>query len=110
MTKAEYDKALYNIKKSEKRCVCCGQQDERTLSGKVLCIKCHNVQRSYLERHRDEKKDRSAYNRERRRRLLEIGICPRCGKNHVAPKRKNCAACLAKGQLYREMRRKRVLT
>lgn len=65
-SRAEYVKALYKSRVDEHKCVLCGQQDETTLSGKVMCSAC-------AER-------RNAAARARRERMKHEGRCTVCGK------------------------------
>ena len=58
----KYRKARF---RAEKKCVKCGKQDERTLSGKSICEKCHK------------------YNLDRLKMKWD---CSQCGKRfHVSP-------------------------
>lgn len=40
-----------NLRRSEKRCLCCGKYDEYTLYGSSRCKACMDRQRAYHKRH-----------------------------------------------------------
>lgn len=66
----ECAKGLYNKRKKNRCCTRCGEQDERTLSGKVFCQKCCD---KLFER-------RAKAARERYLMYKSHKMCPRCGK------------------------------
>lgn len=66
----ELSKRLYYKRKNAKCCTRCGEQDARTLSGKVLCQKCHENLFEY----------RAKAARERYLWYKSHKMCPRCGK------------------------------
>ena len=78
------------------RCIDCGAQDERTLSGKVCCAECA--------------KKRNEFMRERIAIMKDLHRCPRCGKD--IPKEwpyHTCKECLAKQKLrYRQRHPKNI--
>lgn len=75
--------------KEERRCVLCGNQDERTLAGKALCETCL-----------DKNREASRETREKRR---AEHCCVRCGKKDKWTKsgRYNCMDCSMKQMQYR---------
>lgn len=66
----EYSKRLYYKRKENKCCTRCGEQDERTLSGKIFCQKCYDKQFEYRARNA----------RERYEWYKSHKMCPHCGK------------------------------
>lgn len=54
MTNAEYHKRFRDKRKSLNRCVLCGKQDERILSGYALCNKCAEKQRQYKQKLKEQ--------------------------------------------------------
>lgn len=84
-------KRLYDKRRSQKSCVTCGCQDERTLAGKCRCAFCTKkaavYMRDYTKKHQREKSDK--YHEK-----VSNRICVKCGKpnptNWV-----HCAECHA---------------
>lgn len=68
-------------RREKKRCVDCGRQDERTLSGKPRCAKCNAKANSRARKRKAVPPERrNEYEREKYRRLKEAGLCVYCGK------------------------------
>ena len=89
MATVEYTKRFRDKRKSLNRCVLCGKQDERTLSGYAICNKCAEKQRQYKQKLKEQ--HRCTKRGERDERTL-------AGKT-------NCAFCSKKAKLlYREKR------
>lgn len=49
MTNNDLLKAYRKDWKAQKRCICCGRQDEDTLSGLTRCRRCSDYQRQYMK-------------------------------------------------------------
>ena len=89
MATVEYTKRFRDKRKSLNRCVLCGKQDERTLSGYAICNKCAEKQRQYKQK------------------LKEQHRCIQCGEQdeRTLAGKTNCAFCSKKAKLlYREKR------
>ena len=89
MTNAEYHKRFRDKRKALNRCVLCGKQDERTLSGYAICDKCAEKQSQYKQK------------------LKEQHRCTQCGgqdERTIAGKTR-CEFCFKNAKLlYREKR------
>ena len=71
----------YDHLKAERRCTCCGVQDERTLSGRVRCNPCMD----YVKKRRLQQEGA----------LIRAGVCVKC-HGPVEPERigmRMCAGC-----------------
>lgn len=97
MSRSEANKRRYNYLKHQNRCVWCGERDAYTMNGRALCAECCEYRRA-LDCQRSEKRKAqiAAYQKERRIRLEEAGLCIKCGKREPRPGLKSCDVCLEK--------------
>ena len=79
MTRKEYLRQRYHNFLDNNLCIRCGKPLDREGS---LCKECNNAQNSY--------------NKETRKVLSKLGICPQCRKNKIYGDEKNCVECRAK--------------
>lgn len=95
----------YMIKVRECRCVCCGRQDERTLSGRVHCRECFGkkqARRIQTKRTPEQQEIENESRREWEARRVELQMCAKCGakdRNTVNGHRL-CLRCAAKKRIY----------
>ena len=89
------NKEWYEKRKSEHRCVTCGKQDSRTLSGLVYCAEC-NTKRT--EAQRKYRREISDYDKKVRQIRKKEGLCIQCGKEdaYTMAGRSRCADCAEK--------------
>ena len=86
----------------EMKCVTCGKQDERTLTGRVYCQECtdrHKANASPRKpRSEEQRKQESANKKAWKERLLALGACTQCGtKDKRTVKGMHlCVTCAAK--------------
>ncbi len=66
----EYMKRLYRRRKENRCCTLCGEQDERTISGKIFCQQCYEKRFEY----------EAKAARERYLWYKDHKMCPKCGK------------------------------
>ena len=91
------------IYRAQNRCVKCGEQDDRTISGKWYCDSCAEERRYYQQKY-------TARSVELYHQRKAAGLCPKCGS-----KRDNettwCSFCRAKqaqaGKLFEPKRKRR---
>ena len=104
MTEAhkERNKRHYLKRVREKKCVTCGKQDERTLSGRVYCQECETRHRANASprkpRTEEQKREESANKKAWKERLLALGACTQCGTKDKRTVRGMhlCVICAAK--------------
>lgn len=103
----EYHKARYEYLTQNGRCVICTRRDERTLVGMRLCRACAEARAMRnLPMERQEKKRQQA--RERKHRLIEAGLCCRCGQRPPEDGYRTCRECRDREKDYqRQCRKKR---
>ena len=91
--------AYYQKRVDEKRCVQCGEQDERTLSGRVYCVKCAAVHYKNPKVRTPEMRDReNADKREWARMAKAKQICVKCGRKdkYTVSGKNHCLYCSTK--------------
>lgn len=92
---------FYYERKRLHLCVWCGKQDARTLTGKIYCFECNEKRREYFKKHYsipDVAERTRKYRIERKRKLLEQGLCTNCGKRKIVPGKTVCPVCMAKNK------------
>ena len=76
-------KKYYAKKRAERRCVSCGKQDERTLSGRTYCAECYAKRYvPYSQRKPRTPERREIENADKRawaKMYRDAGMCLRCG-------------------------------
>lgn len=86
------------------QCVDCGHQDYRTLNGKQFCARCQRRRNATNRAYRDS--GRISENQKRRRaRLVEMGLCSKCGKNAPEEGRRWCTDCIVRERMRRERKK-----
>jgi len=92
----------YQKKVAEHRCITCGKQDERTLSGKVRCNACFEKYREISRRRkpktREQRDKENADKRAWAAKLKSLHACTRCGTKDKRTLNgyTTCAICAAK--------------
>lgn len=100
MTRSEYFKM-------QQRCTGCGRRDAYTMNGRSLCSAC--AEKSREKYRRDPQKRIShvmEYQKKRKKRWEEAGLCTVCGKHHPKDGRKMCEICLEKSRRHAKKRGK----
>lgn len=104
--KQKRNQRAYQRKVAEHRCVCCGQQDERTLSGRIYCQECldrHNAANPRKKLNKEQREHASQYKRDVKQWYLEHQVCMRCKTKdkHTLAGHLLCARCAAKQAKHR---------
>lgn len=95
-------KELYDFRRQYKMCVDCGKR--KAIRGETLCIWCKDWRAEWRERKQAEmsadeiaadKARKAEYQKARRARLIEQGLCVSCGKRKVESFQR-CAWCRSK--------------
>lgn len=97
--KNERKKVLAAEYKAQKRCICCGRQDERTLQGLTRCADCREKQRVSKEKYRKTHKAQNDEYREKyREKCRAEHRCVDCGKQdaRTLAGHSACYECLRK--------------
>lgn len=91
---AEY---LYDMRKKNHLCVICGEKDAYTMVGRACCAECVA---KYAERYKEnyrKNSDRYLENaKKRHKRLMDAGMCVRCGKVPADNGYTTCGICRKK--------------
>lgn len=91
----------YDYLKLQHRCVRCGERDERTVAGKVLCTKCSEKSKYYANKYKGKYREiKKEYGKERYYKLVSLGLCVCCGKESVSNNNRHCPVCRAKYSKY----------
>lgn len=105
MSNRERCARAYMRKVQERRCVICGRQDERTLTGRVHCLECYRKKQARRPRQKRTPEQQEIENESRREweaRRVELQLCAKCGakdKNTVNGHRL-CLRCTAMKRVY----------
>ena len=97
----ERNKRSYQKKVNERRCTCCGKQDERTLSGRVYCVECYERHKANAsprkKRTRQQQLDENQTRREWEARCRQVQICVKCGTKdkYTINGHRTCMRCTA---------------
>lgn len=101
MPNADGTMTRYEYRRAQQRCVRCGERDAYTMNGHSVCAVCAAKDR---ESYRKNPKERIArameYQKKRRKRLEEAGLCLRCGKRAPRPGLTTCENCFNKARAY----------
>lgn len=96
-------KSVYDARKALHRCVWCGRRDAYTINGRAYCAECCRRRSGYYKKRYVEKPETKEplkrYQKERYRRLKDMGLCTRCGKRPAATGRVMCARCSSREKL-----------
>jgi hypothetical protein len=102
MTKAETQRKRVARMKEQHRCTRCGNQDARTLDGKILCAACAEREKEAYRRRRAENPEsfqaQNADKREYMHLLRDLHVCKSCKRQDAFTLngRAYCAECAAK--------------
>lgn len=90
---SKYDKFRYEKVKLMHKCVRCGKVDDYTLSGKVRCKNCTNLDNIKIKTI-EAKEKRSEYFKKRYYSRKAQGICVKCGKKPAVNGHVTCEDCV----------------
>ena len=102
MKRGDEMKDIYDFRKKYGMCVDCGKR--KAIRGETLCIWCKDWRAEYREKKQAEmsadeiaavKARQMAYQRARRAKLIEQGLCISCGKRKTESYQQ-CAWCRAR--------------
>lgn len=79
-------------------CTVCGTKDKRTVNGHGFCAICAAKKREWNRKHRDLEAER-AYDKARRDKRREQGLCTYCGGKRDEPDKMLCTDCRVKARM-----------
>lgn len=95
----------YEYQKMQQRCTGCGTRDAYTISGRALCAECAEKSREKYRRNAQKRiRQVVEYQKCRRKRWEESGLCTVCGKYTPKDGYKMCERCLEKSSQYAKKR------
>lgn len=100
MTKSEYNKLVYDMRRKNGICVTCGKQDAYTILGRCRCYECTEKQKKAVnDKYKNDYEYRTkvrSINKEWTDQHKADGVCIYCGKRDAKEDHVYCESCLAK--------------